>query len=50
MNTDAVSLRPVTVEVVLRHLRMRGELPENRPPVRGRPRDIYLGTCRSRAC
>jgi magnesium transporter len=29
MNTDTVSVRPdVTVEVVLRYLRMRGELPE----------------------
>jgi magnesium transporter len=46
MNTDAVSLRPdVTVEVVLRYLRMRGELPEktDRLFVVDR-RDIYLGT------
>jgi magnesium transporter len=46
MNTDAVSLRPdVTVEVVLRYLRMRGELPEktDRLFVVDR-RDNYLGT------
>jgi magnesium transporter len=46
MNTDAVSLRPdVTVEVVLRYLRMRGELPEktDRLFVVDR-RDAYLGT------
>ncbi len=46
MNTDAVSLRPdVTVEVVLRYLRMRGELPgkTDRLFVVDR-RDIYLGT------
>jgi magnesium transporter len=46
MNTDAVSLRPdVTVEVVLRYLRMRGELPEktDRLFVVDR-RDSYLGT------
>ena len=46
MNTDAVSLRPdVSVEVVLRYLRMRGELPEktDRLFVVDR-RDIYLGT------
>ncbi len=46
MNMDAVSLRPdVTVEVVLRYLRMRGELPEktDRLFVVDR-RDIYLGT------
>jgi magnesium transporter len=46
MSTDAVSLRPdVTVEVVLRYLRMRGELPEktDRLFVVDR-RDIYLGT------
>ena len=46
MNTDAVSLRPdVSVEVVLRYLRMRGELPEktDRLFVVDR-RDSYLGT------
>jgi magnesium transporter len=46
MNTDIVSLRPdVTVEVVLRYLRMRGELPEktDRLFVVDR-RDVYLGT------
>ena len=46
MNTDAVSVRPdVSVEVVLRYLRMRGELPEktDRLFVVDR-RDIYLGT------
>jgi len=46
MNTDAVSVRPdVTVEVVLRYLRMRGELPEktDRLFVVDR-RDSYLGT------
>ena len=46
MNTDAVSLRAdVTVEVVLRYLRMRGELPEktDRLFVVDR-RDGYLGT------
>src|SRR6185312_9444501 len=46
MNTDAVSVRPdVTVEVVLRYLRMRGELPEktDRLFVVDR-RDAYLGT------
>ena len=46
MNTDAISLRPdVSVEVVLRYLRMRGELPEktDRLFVVDR-RDIYLGT------
>ena len=46
MNTDAISLRPdVSVEVVLRYLRMRGEMPEktDRLFVVDR-RDIYLGT------
>src|SRR5688572_19375859 len=46
MNTDTVSLRPdVTVEVVLRYLRMRGELPgkTDRLFVVDR-RDVYLGT------
>jgi len=46
MNTDTVSVRPdVTVEVVLRYLRMRGELPEktDRIFVVDR-RDQYLGT------
>ncbi len=46
MNTDTVSVRPdVTVEVVLRYLRMRGELPEktDRLFVVDR-RDSYLGT------
>jgi magnesium transporter len=46
MNTDAVSLRPdVTVEVVLRYLRMRGELPEKTDRLFIVDRyDIYLGT------
>jgi len=46
MNTDAVSLRPdVTVEVVLRYLRMRGELPEKTDRLFVVDRhDIYLGT------
>jgi magnesium transporter len=46
MNTDTISLRPdVTVEVVLRYLRMRGEMPTktDRLFVVDR-RDIYLGT------
>ena len=46
MNMDTVSLRPdVTVEVVLRYLRMRGEVPAktDRLFVVDR-RDIYLGT------
>lgn len=46
MNTDALSLRPdVSVEVVLRYLRMRGDLPEktDRLFVVDR-RDSYLGT------
>jgi magnesium transporter len=46
MNTDTVSVRPdVTVEVVLRYLRMRGELPEKTDSlfVVDR-RDRYLGT------
>ncbi|MBX5461255.1 MAG: magnesium transporter [Steroidobacteraceae bacterium] len=46
MNTDAVSVRAdVTVEVVLRYLRMRGELPEKTDSlfVVDR-RDSYLGT------
>jgi magnesium transporter len=46
MNMDTVSLRPdVTVEVVLRYLRMRGEVPTktDRLFVVDR-RDIYLGT------
>jgi magnesium transporter len=46
MNTETVSLRSdVTVEVVLRYLRMRGEVPEktDRLFVVDR-RDIYLGT------
>ncbi|HEY8507023.1 MAG TPA: magnesium transporter [Steroidobacteraceae bacterium] len=46
MNTDTVSVRPdVSVEVVLRYLRMRGELPEktDRLFVVDR-RDKYLGT------
>ena len=46
MNMDTISLRPdVTVEVVLRYLRMRGEMPEktDRLFVVDR-RDIYLGT------
>jgi magnesium transporter len=46
MNTDTVSVRPdVTVEVVLRYLRMRGELPEKTDSlfVVDR-RDLYLGT------
>jgi magnesium transporter len=46
MNTDTVSVRPdVSVEVVLRYLRMRGELPEktDRLFVVDR-RDRYLGT------
>jgi len=46
MNTDTVSLRPdVTVEVVLRYLRMRGELPEKTDSVFVVDRrDRYLGT------
>ena len=46
MNTDAVSLRPdVTVEVVLRYLRMRGELPEKTDRLFVVDRhDSYLGT------
>ncbi|MEJ0037419.1 MAG: magnesium transporter [Gammaproteobacteria bacterium] len=46
MNMDTISLRPdVTVEVVLRYLRMRGEVPTktDRLFVVDR-RDIYLGT------
>lgn len=46
MNTDTVSVRPdVSVEVVLRYLRMRGELPERTDSlfVADR-RDRYLGT------
>lgn len=46
MNTDTVGVRPdVTVEVVLRYLRMRGELPEKTDSlfVVDR-RDRYLGT------
>jgi magnesium transporter len=46
MNTDTVSVRPdVSVEVVLRYLRMRGELPEKTDSlfVVDR-RDRYLGT------
>jgi magnesium transporter len=46
MNTDAVSLRPdVAVEVVLRYLRMRGELPEKTDRLFVVDRhDNYLGT------
>ena len=46
MNTDTVSLRPdVTVEVVLRYLRMRGELPEKTDRLFVVDRhDRYLGT------
>lgn len=46
MNTDTVSVRPdVTVEVVLRYLRMRGELPEKTDRLFVVDRnDIYLGT------
>ena len=46
MNTDTVSVRAdVTVEVVLRYLRMRGELPDktDRLFVADR-KDVYLGT------
>ncbi len=46
MNTDALSLRAdVTVEVVLRYLRMRGELPEKTDRLFVVDRlDVYLGT------
>ncbi len=46
MNTDTVSVRPdVTVEVVLRYLRMRGELPEKTDSLFVVDRhDRYLGT------
>ena len=46
MNTDTVSLRPdVTVEVVQRYLRMRGELPEKTDSLFVVDRfDRYLGT------
>lgn len=46
MNTDTVSLRPdVTVEVVQRYLRMRGELPERTDSLFVVDRhDRYLGT------
>jgi magnesium transporter len=46
MNTDTVSVRPdVTVEVVLRYLRMRGELPEKTDRLFVVDRyDKYLGT------
>jgi magnesium transporter len=46
MNTDAVSVRPdVAVEVVLRYLRMRGELPEKTDRLFVVDRhDKYLGT------
>ena len=46
MNTDTVSLRPdVSVEVVLRYLRMRGELPEKTDSLFVVDRhDRYLGT------
>src|SRR5262245_14209461 len=46
MNTDAISLRPdVSVEVVLRYLRMRGELPEKTDRLFVVDRhDFYLGT------
>jgi magnesium transporter len=46
MNTDTVSLRPdVTLEVVLRYLRMRGELPQRTDSLFVVDRhDRYLGT------
>jgi magnesium transporter len=46
MNTDTVSVRPdVTLEVVLRYLRMRGELPERTDALYVVNRhDEYLGT------
>jgi magnesium transporter len=46
MNTDAVSVRAdVTVEVVLRYLRMRGELPDKTDRLFVAARDdVYLGT------
>jgi magnesium transporter len=46
MNTDTVSLRPdVTLEVVIRYLRMRGELPERTDSLFVVDRhDRYLGT------
>lgn len=46
MNTDTVSVRPdVTLEVVLRYLRMRGELPERTDQLYVVNRhDEYLGT------
>ena len=46
MNTDTVSVRPdVTIEVVLRYLRMRGELPEKTDRLFVVDRnDRYLGT------
>lgn len=46
MNTDTVSVRPdVTIEVVLRYLRMRGELPERTDSLFVADRhDRYLGT------
>jgi magnesium transporter len=46
MNTDAVSVRAdVTVEVVLRYLRMRGELPDKTDRLFVVARDdVYLGT------
>jgi len=46
MNTDTISLRPdVTVEVVLRYLRMRGEMPEKTDRLFVVDRqDKYLGT------
>ena len=46
MNTDTVSVRPdVSVEVVLRYLRMRGELPEKTDSLFVVDRhDRYLGT------
>lgn len=46
MNTDTISLRPdVTVEVVLRYLRMRGEMPEKTDRLFVVDRqDNYLGT------
>ena len=45
MNTDTVTVRPdVTVDVVLRYLRMRGELPENTDNLYVVDRnDIFLG-------
>ena len=51
MNTDTVSVRAdVTVEVVLRYLRMRGELPDKTDRLFVVDRnDRYLGTRRADA-